>query len=237
MGGYNNIGISNELDVGRISHLYRLGIFAALMVLAGDLILGWGVTDDSLSGIDQYFSRYLTVSDGRILASSLLGLIGIPVECLCYFGIYRVIANRSEKLAHIYRSGILGMLAFGSFVHVVCCAVIYHLNAIHRIDPSASSDEAVRFALYFLMPVSVIFFVFFFLTVITQIIAFAKGHTPYPKWCWIFSIASGIVIVLITRLFGNSPFANALGTGWISLGSIWTYAGLLISMRHIDCRQ
>jgi len=234
MSKYNDIGISKELDKDRISHLFKIGIFAALLVLAGDIILGWGVTDDSLTGMNQYFSRYLTVSDGRILASSLLGLIGIPVECLCYFGIYRLIACRSEKLAHIYRSGILGMLAFGSFVHVVCCAVIYHLNAIHRIDPSVSSDEAVRFALYFLMPVSVLFFVFFLLTVITQIIAFAKGHTPYPKWCWIFSIASGIVIVLITRLFGNNPFANALGTGWISLGSIWTYAGLLITMRRTD---
>ena len=53
----NDIGISNMLDRKRIAHLFRLGIVAALMVLAGDILLGWGVTDLTVSGIDQYFSR------------------------------------------------------------------------------------------------------------------------------------------------------------------------------------
>lgn len=100
MSSYNDIGISKELDWDRITHLFKIGIVAALMGLVGDLILGWGVVDDSLSGMDQYFSRYLTVSDDRIFRSAVLGLIGIPVECLCYFGIYRLIANTNEKLAH-----------------------------------------------------------------------------------------------------------------------------------------
>lgn len=233
MNKYNDIGISKELDWDRIAHLFKLGIVAALMGLAGDLVLGWGVTDSSLSGIDQYFSRYLTVSDGRIAASALLGLIGIPIECLCYFGIYRLIANRSEKLAHTYRSGLLGMLAFGSFCHIVCCATVYHLNAIHRLDPSASSDGAIKFSLYFLVPVTAIFFVFFLITTVVQIVAFSKGYTPFPKWCWIFSIAAGIIVVVVTSFFGNSEAANAIGTGWISIGNLWTFLGLLIMMNKI----
>ena len=237
MSSYNDIGISKELDWDRITHLFKIGIVAALMGLVGDLILGWGVVDDSLSGMDQYFSRYLTVSDDRIFRSAVLGLIGIPVECLCYFGIYRLIANTNEKLAHIYRSGILGMLAFGSFCHVVCCASVYHLNAVHRIDPNASSVGTVKFALYFLVPVTLIFIVFFMITTVTQIIAFVKGYTPYPKWCWIFSIASGIVIVVVTRFFGNSEAANAIGTGWISIGGLWTYSGLLIMMKKAKAKK
>lgn len=227
----NDIGIGKELDWERISHLFKIGIVASLIALVGDIILGWGTVDISLSGMEQYFSRYLTVSDERIVRAAILGLIGIPVECLCYFGIYRLIVNRNEKLAHIYRSGLLGMLAFGSFVHVVCCAAVYHLNAIHRLDPSASSEGTIRFALYFLVPVTAVFLVFFLITVVVQIIAFAKGYTPYPRWCWIFSIASGFAVIAVTRLFGNSEAANAIGTGWISIGSIWTYTGLLIMMK------
>lgn len=233
----NDIGIGKELDWERISHLFKIGIVAAIMAVVGDLVLGWGVVDDSLSGMDQYFSRYLTVSDDRIFRSAILGLIGIPVECLCYFGIYRLIANGNEKLAHIYRSGLLGMLAFGSFCHVVCCATVYHLNAIHRMDPSVSADGTVKFALYFLVPVTAVFLVFFLLTTVVQIIAFAKGYTPYPKWCWIFSIASGLIIVAVTRFFGNSEAANAIGTGWISIGSIWTYLGLLITMKKAQAKK
>ena len=234
---FNDIGISKELDWERISHLFKIGIVAALMGLVGDLILGWGVVDTSLSGMEQYFSRYLTVSDERIVRSAILGLIGIPVECLCYFGIYRLIVNSNEKLAHIYRSGLLGMLTFGSFCHVVCCATIFHLNAIHRLDPSASSDGAIKFALYFLVPVTAIFLVFFLMTTVVQIFAFAKGYTPYPKWCWIFSIASGLVIVAVTRFFGNSEAANAIGTGWISIGNLWTYIGLLITMKKAKAKK
>ena len=32
----------------------------------------------------------VSVSDGRIIVSALLGLIGIPIECLCWFAIYRM---------------------------------------------------------------------------------------------------------------------------------------------------
>ena len=166
---FNNIGISSEFDKERIAHLFKIGIAAAVMVLIGDMILGWGTADESLSGMDRYFSRYLQVSDARIVWSAVLGLIGIPVECLCYFGVYRSIAVKSEKYAHIYRSGILGMLAFGAFVHVVCCAV--------------------------------------------------------------FSIVSGIAAVIVMKLIGNYPLANAISTGWISLGSIWTFGGLLINLK------
>jgi hypothetical protein len=75
------------------------------------------------------------------------------------------------------------------------------------------------------------------MTTVVQIVAFAKGYTPYPKWCWIFSIASGLVIVAVTRFFESSEAANAIGTGWISIGSIWTYLGLLIMMKKAKVKK
>ena len=90
----------SSLDWPRIRHLLKLGVFASLMVLAGDMLLGWGVTDSEITEIPLLFTRYLTVSDGRIVASALLGLVGIPMECLCWFAIYRMIQPYSEKDAH-----------------------------------------------------------------------------------------------------------------------------------------
>ena len=72
-----------SLDWNRIRHLLKVGIFAALMVLAGDMLLGWGVSDPAVTELPAMLTRYLSVSDGRIYASALLGLIGIPIECLC----------------------------------------------------------------------------------------------------------------------------------------------------------
>lgn len=213
--------------------MFKIGIIAALPVLAGDMLLGWGVADEAKTGIEQYFSRYLTVSDTRIFLSALFGLIGIPVECLSYFGIYRIIASKSEKLAHVYRSGIIGMTAFGALVHVLCCAVIYHFKSLYTLDPANATDGAVRFALYFLLPAAVIFAIFFFLLASVQILAFTKGMTPYPKRCAAFSILAGFIVIAVMRLFGNHAIAYAISTGWISIGSIFMLAGLLIVSKKV----
>ena len=232
---FNDIGIASELDWPRIRKLLCIGFIAACMVLVGDVLLGWGKADESLTGLDQYFSRYLTVSDSHIFWSAILGLIGIPLESLCYFGVYRLIASRSRRYAHLYRSGLLGMLAFGGFTHVVCCATIYHFNAIYRLAPASATAEATKFALYYLLPVMAIFFPFFLLAAVIQILAFAKGLTPYPRWCAVFSIISGVAVIVVMKFVGNHPVAYALSTGWISLGGMWTFGGLLVMVKHVSC--
>lgn len=218
-------------DWDRIAHLFKIGILASLLALiGGDMLLGWGTADMSLSGMEQYFSRFLTVSDIRIFWSGLLGMIGITLETMCLFGVYRIIASVSESYAHAYRAGLIGMLAFGSFCHVMCCATIYYHNALYRIDPGIAIEETMKFAKYFLIPVSGIFFVFFLVMNIVQIIAFVKGKTPYPNWCWVFTMLTGIIDLAVMKLAGNRPWAYALSTGWLSIGSFVTFTGLLINM-------
>ncbi|SCX12897.1 hypothetical protein SAMN02910339_01810 [Lachnospiraceae bacterium YSD2013] len=218
-------------DWDRIAHLFKLGIIASLLALiGGDMLLGWGTADLSLAGMEQYFSRYRDVSDTRIFLAATLGMIGISVESLCYFGVYRVIAAKSDKYAHAYRAGLIGMMIFGAFCHVMCCATIYIHNAVKRINPDVAIDEALRFAKLFLVPVSVIFFVFFLIMNIVQIVAFAKEKTPYPKWCMVFTMLIGIFDIVIMRMVGNFAWANALSTGWLSVGSLITFSGLLLNI-------
>ncbi len=218
-------------DWDRIAHLFIIGIFASLLALiGGDMVLGWGTADLSLSGMELYFSRYLAVSEIRIFWSGLLGMIGITLETMCFFGVYRIIASVSESYAHAYRAGLIGMLAFGAFCHVMCCAAIYYHNTLYRIDPGRAIEGTMNFAKYFLIPVSVIFFLFFLMMNIVQIVAFAKGKTPYPKWCWVFTMLTGLIDIAAMRLAGNRPWAYAISTGWLSFGSLVTFTGLLINM-------
>ena len=97
----------------------------------------------SLDGMEQYFSRYTDVSDVRIFWSGLLGMIGITLETMSFFGVYRIIASKSESYAHAYRAGLIGMLAFGAFCHVMCCVTIYHHNVLYRIDPSRAIEGTI----------------------------------------------------------------------------------------------
>ncbi|MBR2256108.1 MAG: hypothetical protein IJ899_01980 [Blautia sp.] len=210
------------LDWPRIQHLLKLGIFSSLLVLVGDMLLGWGVADTSVTELPAMLSRYLSVSDGRIIASALLGLIGIPVECLCWFAIYRMIKPYSEQDAHAYRAGIIGCLAFGGCgVHVPCCMAVYLLKRLPE-------EETIRWTGWFLIPATVIFMVFFLLTAIVQIRAFSRGHTPLPHWCRVFSVLFGLVWAALMRLIGDYGLTNALATGWISIGNLWMMGGLLV---------
>ena len=118
----------------------------------------------------------------------------------------------------------------GPFCHVMCCATIYHHNAVSRINPDMAIDEAMQFAKLFLLPVTVIFFVFFMIMNIVQITAFTKGKTPYPRWCAIFTMLMGIIDIVIMKMVGNYALTNALSTGWLSIGSLITFSGLLLNM-------
>ena len=67
-----------------------------------------------------------------------------------------------------------------------------------------------QYSAYFLMPPLVLFWIFFFVLVMTQIVAFRKGLTPYLKWCCVFSMAFGMLVYFLAALLGNRPLGNAL---------------------------
>ena len=225
---FNELGIESKPDWNRIRHLMKVGILAGILVLAGDMILGWGICDESLNGFDLYFSRYLTVSDLRIVLSAILGLIGIPLEVLSYFGIYRLIVPYSKKDAHAYRSGLLGMLTFGALTHVLCCMIVYLGKMMYRLDPENAVSVIIRSASSFLLPVTVLFLIFYILTAFVQLMAFLRGHTSYPRWCWIFNPISGLILAIPLKAIGDYALTNALATGWISIGSLFMLTGLLL---------
>lgn len=224
---FNDIGISSSLDVPRIKKLLKIGLFASLLHFAGDMILGWGVEDETLMGIFRMLSAYTGTSDGGIFAAALLGLFGMVLEGLAFFGVYRMTAPYSPKYAHSLRTGILGYLMFGACgFHVPTCALVYLTK--HGFD----MELIMRYAAYFVLPGFVLFWIFFLILSVTQIKAFAKGMTPCPRWGWIFSLPVGMLIAMLPSVFGNMPLVNALSCAWIAFGNIWMFGGLLVLMKN-----
>lgn len=219
---FNPIGIDSLLDWPRIRKLLSIGLLASVLHLIADLLIGWGVQDPALSGIERMFSAYGQLGNSAIYAAATIGMISIILEGLSYFGVYRLMAEQSPKHAHRYRTGILGYLMFCPFgFHVAVCAIVY----LGRNGAGAVLDNIEQ---YFFMPGYILFWIFFAILTLTQISAFAKGKTPYPKWCWIFSVLVGMVAVKLVNLFGNRPLVNALDCGWIAIGNLWMFAGLLV---------
>ena len=229
---YNDIGIDSKLDWKRISKLFKIGLVAGIIVLIGDMLLGWGVADERLSGIERELSPYLMLSDTRIFSSAFLGLIGIPLEGLSCFGIYRLMAGKSLKHAHAYRSGIIGCLIFGACgVHVLCLSSVFFYKYIYAVNPENALELAMKYGSHFLITGMIFYMILFLVLCYTQISAFVKGMTPYPKWCWIFSLPVGMLLAMLFKVFGNHAWVNAITAGWVNVGYIWMFGGLLATMR------
>ncbi len=126
---FNPIGIDGQLDWPRIRKLLSIGLVASVLHLIADLLIGWGVQDETLTGIERMFSAYGQLGSGALYTAAILGMLSILLEGLSYFGVYRLMAEKSPKHAHHYRTGILGYLMFCPFgFHVMVCAIVYLLR-------------------------------------------------------------------------------------------------------------
>ena len=103
---FNEIGISRQLDWQRIRKLLAIGLFASVLHLIGDLILGWGIQDESYDGILRMLSAYIGTSDGGILAAALLGMFGVT-RASCYPGSQ---SHNSLWSAHTFRQPLSSLL-------------------------------------------------------------------------------------------------------------------------------
>lgn len=188
----------------------------------GDMMLGWGVEDETLTGMMRLLSAFTTASDGVIFAAALLGMFGMVLEGLSAFGVYRLMAEKAPDYAHRYRSGIFGYVIFGACgFHVPYCAIAFLMK--HGVDVALLS----RCYTYFVLPSLALFWVFFLLMQITQIKAFAKGLTPYSKGSWVFSMLAAAAM----NVFGNRSWVNAVNCAMVSIGAVWMFGGLLVKAK------
>lgn len=228
MTDFNDIGISRQFDMPRVKKLLAIGLFASVLHFVGDMILGFGTEDEALTGLLRMISAYTGTSDGGIFASALLGLFGMTLEGLCCFGIYRLMAEKSPSSAHSYRAGIFGYVIFGACgYHVPVCAAVF--LAKHGL----ASELLQKYAVYFILPALILFWIFFLVLSVTQIKAFARGFTPYPRWCAVFSMPVGMALAMLPNVFGNLPLVNALSCAWIAFGNLFMFGGLLAMLKKI----
>ena len=73
-----------------------------------------------------------------------------------------------------------------------------------------------------------------FLMVYAHIRAVAGGHSPLPRWGWVFSMPVGSLLFSLVGLLGNSEIVNAILMGAFSLGNIWSLAGHLWMLRKVQ---
>ena len=211
-----------------------IGLLGAVLTLAGDLMIGAAKFPDGANMIDGYFAIAQTMPAWRPILGGLIGFVGICLEFCGLMTIDPLIRERMPRGGRFYRLSMYVCLAVGGgAVHLPCGAFMWIYRSVSAAAGEAiGRDIALKYLLYFLLPVASVFAVFFIGANIVQFIAFASGRTPFPKWYCVFNLLIGKVVFNGVRRLGNTALINGIGTSNMSLGAIVLFTALLLGWRR-----
>ena len=226
----NTIGIYHNLDRARIKKLLTIGLFASVLTGIGDFLLGYAQSTGGGSLATAVLASAPNLTDGQMIAGSLLGFFGIFLEGLSYFAVYRLMADAAPRYAHLYRAGIFGYIWLAPVgchmnVGVLNLAYKYLLQA----DAALAAKAADRLFYGFCEPVYLLLIVFWLPMMVVQFRAFSRGLTPYPRKARWFCVPVGAIpaLVLSAILGLDTALGAAIGTMFLSFGNAFLFGGLL----------
>ena len=211
----------------------KIGLFGAVLTLIGDLLIGAAKFPDGANMIEGYFAIALAMPAWRPILGGLIGFAGICLEFCGLMTIYPLIREKMPRGGKFYRLSMYVYLAVGGgAVHLPCGAFMWIYRSVAEAAGQAvGHDIAMKYLLYFLLPVAGVFAVFFIGANIVQFIAFFKECTPFPKWYCVFNLLLGKVVFNGVRRLGNTALINGIGTSNMSLGAIIMFTALLIGWK------
>ena len=229
----NTIGIDNNLDRPRIRKLLLIGLIASIITGVGDFLIGFAEESATTSFAESVLASAPNLSDGQMIAGGLLGFVGIFLEGLAFFAIYRLMADAAPTYAHIYRAGIFGYIWLAPVgCHMNVGLANYAYKNLLLLDPATASKAAKIIVYAFGLPIWNLLLLFWIPMIVVQFKAFSKGLTPYPrkaKWFNLF-VGAAPALVLCLLLGPKTALGAGIGTMFLSFGNAFTFGGLLATL-------
>ena len=176
------------MNYQKTKKLLWIGIFGAFLTLIGDMLIGYIQFPEGVNMIEGYFAAALEMPVWRPILGGLIGCLGICLEVPALLTIYPLIKEAMPKSAEFYQLSIYVYLALGGgAVHLPCGVFMWLYHTVtEKAGQNTGHEIAMQYLLYFLIPVSAVFMLFFFGANVIQFIAFFRGKTPFPKWYCVF---------------------------------------------------
>ena len=216
-----------------------LGLIGTLFSLICDFLLGFMVYPKAGSHYLAMLASCGHLSWIRLGLSALFGAVGIPLQ---YYGFKAIgeIIGRHTRCGRIVHVGALSTLAMGGSVHILCVALmaLIKVECTHGFDPLAASslleaipESAIQFALWGILPVTLIMMIPYYGMAIAMFLAIFRGKTDMPKWmCLLNPLAAKVLLNAVAVIAPNSAIANGLGMANMALGGMIPFLGILIWM-------
>ena len=230
---FNTIGINDNLNRERIKKLLTFGVTGAIITGVGDFLLGYGDETSGTNLATNMMSTAPNLSDLQMILGGLLGVIGIFLEGLAYFAVYRLVADTSPKYTHIIRTGIFGYIwlaPVGTHMNIGLVNLAYKYLLL--TDSDIAITAATKMFMYFSLPIYILLILFWLPMIIVQYKAFSKGYTLYPTYAKHFNIIlGGLPALILSVIIGpGTSLGGGIGTMFLSFGSLLLFGGLLVTL-------
>ncbi len=210
--------------VHKLKKMLIIGLVASVItVLGGELPIGWVVYPES----DHYIqSLLLSCRDLSLLqlgCGMLFGGLFIPLHYYGFEAIAQIVQQDGNKRAgRLIHWGGLACAFWGGIVHVICVAMMF----LCRV---AEFQTVMDFALWLVMPVSLVFMPIYYAMTIAMFVVIVRGRTTFPKWAAVFNpLTASVILNVLPMIAPNTPLVNGLSMANMGVGSVLTFAGFLM---------
>ncbi len=215
-----------------IRKLLLIGLIASVItVVGGELPIGWVVypkVENDITGMLGMLQGSANLSLWQLACGVLFGGIGIPMQ---YYGFNAValLVERggSPKTARLIHVGAAATAGLGGIVHVICIALMFLCRMV-TFTGAGIPQPVMDFALWLVLPVSVVFMPVYYAMCISLFAAVVRGRTCLPRWAAVFNpLAATFVLNALPMLLPATAAMNALGMANMGIGSVLTFGSML----------
>ncbi len=207
-----------------------IGLAGACLALIGDLLIGYIKFPEGAGILEGYFAAALALPVWRPILGGMVGFLGISLEFLGLMTFYPLLKKKMPRGAAFYKLSMYVYLAVGGgAVHLPCGVFMWLYHSVaDAAGQEIGYDIALRYVMCFILPVTVVFYVFFAGSSIVQFVGIIKGYTPLPKWYALFNLLILSVFFNMVRGIGNYAIINGIGTSNKSLAAIMMFLALFV---------
>ena len=224
-----------------------MGFVGVLLSMTGDLLLGAHVHPDAPDAYTRLMLGCSQVPHHFIALGLFVGAIGIPMQYFGYESVLSIVRSRGccATLCRLIHWGNVAIAFWGASVHILCSLLMLMMK-LYPISPEmlvgtdmsdmlASLPPAlVDFTLYYLMPITAVMLLLYYVMAVSLFIAIVSGKTQLPRWACLFNPM--LVEVLINFMPNvNNAFVNGMLMSNMALGGLVTFTGILLTYRYA-CR-
>ena len=228
----------NDMTLKQYKTTLLLGVIGAVLTLIGDLMIGanpaGGSGISTGSPMLDAFADSAMTSDLRLVLGGMLGMIGLPLEGVAYFGIGKfLLKERKGTMPILYQAAVLAQTGIAGSAHLSCAVIALLFKWISPKDTELAVEVIMRYTYNILTPMAIIFGVLLFIALLYVFILIIKGCTPYPRYAAFYNMAFGAAAGgLLGALIGNNMIGNGVSTAAVSIGQLWMFVMMLVTVKN-----